>query len=69
MKCPKYIKTALLKRASYASKFTMMDVIISEWVDKHQIQVEEYDIYGGCESIVNPYSSIRRILEAIEEKE
>ncbi len=68
MKCPKYIKEALIQRANHGAKFTELDVMISEWLEKHDLLylVEEYDIHGGCESYVNPYSSSARILEVIE---
>jgi hypothetical protein len=44
----------------------MKDVIIVEFLEKHGIEVEEFDIVGGCEMYVNPYSSAARVLEAIE---
>ena len=56
----------LMRRAKYTSAFTDIDCTIQEWLDKYGIVVEEYDICGGCESYVNPYSSSRRIIEAIE---
>ena len=69
MKCPQYIKDMLNARANHAAKFTVLDVTIQEWLEKHGIEVEEFDICGGCESYVNPYDSSRRIIEAIEEFE
>lgn len=66
MKCPQYIKDMLTRRAKHAAEFTELDIAIGEWLDKHGIEVEEYDICGGCESYVNPYASSRRIIEAIE---
>lgn len=69
MKCPKYIKEALIQRAKCAERFTELDYMISEWLDTHNIEVEEYDICGGCESYVNPFDSSRRIITAIEEAE
>lgn len=68
MRCPKYIKEALKQRANCASKFTDLDLMIAEWLDKHQLLdlVENEDIGGGCESYVNPHSSSERILEIIE---
>ena len=66
--CPKYIKEALTQRAKCASRFTELDVMIGEWLEKHNIydKVEHYDISGGCEAYVNPDSSSARILEVIE---
>lgn len=55
-----------MRRAKYASAFTDIDCTIREWLDKYGIEVEEYDICGGCDSYVNPYASSRRIIEAIE---
>ena len=67
MKCPQYIKDMLMKRAHHAVRFTALDIEVQEWLDKHGIQVEEYDICEGCDSYVNPYESSRRIIQAIEE--
>ena len=59
----------LRARANHAAKFTDIDVAVHEWLDKHGIIVEEFDICGGCESYVNPHASSKRIIEAIEEFE
>lgn len=68
MKCPKYIKDALRRRANHATQFTNLDVMIADWLEKQGLldKVELYDICGGCESYVNPDSSSARILELIE---
>ena len=68
MKCPNYIKEALKQRANHADRFTELDIMIAEWLEKHDLihLVEDYDIHGGCESYVNPTNSSARILEAIE---
>lgn len=68
MTCPKYIKEALRQRANHAAKFTELDVMIGEWLEKHNLLelVEDYDIHGGCESYVNPDASSARILEVIK---
>lgn len=66
MKVPKYIKQALKSRANHAQRFTHLDCIIAEFLDRYNIPCEEYDIYGGCESYVNPHDSSNRILRAIE---
>ena len=68
MDCPKYIKEALRKRAECADKFTDYDLLIAKYLEKHQIDVENFDIHGGCESYVNPWDSSQRIYEAILEK-
>lgn len=67
MKCPKYIKDLCYKRAKAASKFIDYDYKIYEWLEEHDVQVEDFDILTGCESIVNPYASSERIIKAIEE--
>lgn len=66
MKMPKYIEKSLDKRAYYAYKFNEVDYMVSEWLTAHNVPVEDYDCYGGCESIVNPTESINRIKEAIK---
>ena len=67
MKCPKYIKDLCYRRAKAASKFIDYDYKIYEWLEDHNVQVEDFDILTGCESIVNPYASSDRIIKAIEE--
>ena len=69
MKCPKYIRDLCLKRAKAAEKFCSYDWEITNYLDKHHIEVEEYDIHTGCESIVNPRASSYRIIQAIEDYE
>lgn len=69
MKCPKYIKELCMKRARAASKFLDYDWDIAQWLDDHNISVEECDIRTGCESLCNPFPSSRRIIEAIENYE
>ena len=68
MNCPEYIKEALRQRARCARRFLELDYTVSEWLEKHQLidEVEDYDIYGGCEAYCNPESSSARILEVIE---
>lgn len=67
MKCPTYIKDLCYRRAKAASRFIDYDYKIYEWLEDHNIQVEDFDILTGCESIVNPYASSERIIKAIEE--
>ena len=68
MRCPNYIRKALIKRAKCAATFTDLDLEISEWLEKNDLLnlIEDYDIHGGCESYVNPYDSSFRILKVIE---
>lgn len=69
MKCPEYIRYALQQRAKAADRFIHYDTIISDYVQKHDIDAEEYDYGTGCESLCNPWPSAYRILQAIEAKE
>lgn len=69
MRCPKYIRDSLIKRAKCAMEFTAQDCIIRKFLERNNIKVEDYDISGGCESYVNPVDSSNRILEAILAKE
>lgn len=66
MKCPKYIEDALNKREKAAYMFNHYDWMVSNWCDKHNVPLETYDCYGGCESLVNPSHSTERVLEAIK---
>lgn len=66
MKIPKYIENAIDQRANHVERFQHYDYIISQWVDKNGIDAESCDIYGGAESIVNPWGSARRLKEAIK---
>jgi hypothetical protein len=69
MKCPEYIRVAINKRAQYADKTMLLDNLVASWIEKHGIEVEDYDIRGGTEIYVNPYESAQRLLEAIANKE
>ena len=71
MKCPEYVKNALLQRAKTAGKFIKCDTVVVEWLEKNNMVdvVEDYDILTGCEALVNPTDSAKRILEAIENYE
>jgi hypothetical protein len=68
MKCPEYIKEALRQRARYARRFLELDCMVGEWLSKNNLldEVEDYDIYGGCEAYCNPEDSSKRIIEVIE---
>lgn len=65
MKIPKYIEEALQRRVRAATAFNEADWIISTWLAKNGIDCEDFDTYGGVESIVNPVSSANRIRECI----
>lgn len=68
MKIPKYIEKALDDRVKAANKFNTTDLIISNFIDKYEIDVDTEDFHGGVESIVNPDASADRIREAIKNK-
>lgn len=66
MQIPKYIEKALERRVNAAEKFNNADIIISDFIEKYDIDVEIYDYHGGVESIVNPDDSAERIRQAIQ---
>lgn len=68
MKIPKYIEKLMERRAGLAVLLNHADCKLAEWLEKNGVEVEEYDIYGGCEMYVNPWSSADRIKQAIEDK-
>lgn len=69
MKIPKYIEKALERRARAAEIWNHNDLIISEFIDKHDIfEIDSCDYHGGVEAIVNPWASSSRVAEAIRSK-
>ncbi|MCI8993152.1 MAG: hypothetical protein HFG80_10620 [Eubacterium sp.] len=68
MKIPKYIEKLIEKRAGLAALLNHADYKLAEWLKKNGVEVEEYDIYGGCEMYVNPWDSAKRVKKAIEDK-
>lgn len=62
---PKRIEKLIDRRAKLAADLMDADYELSEWIDKHEILVEECDYRTGCEIYTNPYASARRIKEAI----
>lgn len=68
MNIPKYIEKLIEKRAGLAILLNHTDYKLSEWLEKNGVEVEEYDICGGCEMYVNPWSSADRIKQAIKNK-
>lgn len=65
MEIPKYILKALERRQKAAYIFNEADLLITEFINKHNIEAESYDYCGGVEAIVNPDNSASRIREAI----
>ena len=66
MKVPKYIQDALKRRARAAVAWSTADRIITDFIDKHEIDVPPEDYCGGVEAIVNPWDSALSVLQAIE---
>lgn len=65
MKIPKYIDEALKKRTKSACKIIEYDEIITNFIDKYNIDVDFEDYNGGCEMFLNPYDSEEAIRNAI----
>lgn len=65
MKIPKYIEKLIDRRERLAAELNSADLSLAEWLEKNNIVVEDYDIHGGAEMYINPYSSAKRIKEAI----
>lgn len=68
MKIPKKVEAMLKRRIEYAYAAQKADYEVSKWLDEHEIEVEQYDTYGGVEIFGNPERSSERIREAIREK-
>lgn len=68
MKIPKYIEKLIEKRAGLAVLLNHEDSKLTDWLEKNGVEVEEYDVYGGCEMYANPRSSADRIKQAIRNK-
>ena len=70
MKVPKYIKKKLIQRAQCAERFLELDGDIVEWLEKKGFNTLddalECHILTGAESLCNPWSSVKAILEYIE---
>ena len=69
MKIPKYVEKLIVRRCRLAKELNSTDVKLAHFLERNGIEVEEYDIYGGCEMYVNPDSSSERVREAILLKE
>ncbi|MDE6908270.1 MAG: hypothetical protein K2P21_08945 [Lachnospiraceae bacterium] len=65
---PKYIEKLINRRAGLAVLLNHADAKLAEWLEKKGVDVEEYDIYGGCEIYANPWGSADRIKQAIRDK-
>lgn len=67
MKIPKYIEQALKRREKAAWTLMSADYIITNYIEKHNIEVEPYDYATGVEMYANPKSSADRVRKAIAE--
>lgn len=71
VKCPKYIKQKIERRAKHADCFLNLDSEICEWMEKHGIDITDQKfsdhILTGAESLCNPYASKDVLIQRIEE--
>lgn len=65
MKIPRYIEESLQIRANSAARALHHDYVVSEFCEKNGIQVDDSDVFGGCEVYVDPYASSERVRQAI----
>ena len=68
MKIPKYIEKLLDRRAKIGNELLEIDWKITEFINKYEIEAEDYDYCTGVEMYSNPYASARRVKEAIRNK-
>lgn len=68
MKVPKYIEDALTRRARAAETWEKYDRIITDFINRHEIDVPAEEYCGGVEGIVHPWESADIIRECIENK-
>lgn len=66
MKIPKYIEKALQQRVKAAYVLIHSDSIITDFINKNGIEVEDFDYCYGVEMYVNPNASADRVRSAIE---
>ncbi|MBQ3566796.1 MAG: hypothetical protein IJA12_06425 [Oscillospiraceae bacterium] len=67
MKIPLYIEQALKRREKAAWALLSADYIITDYITKHNIEVETYDYATGVEMYANPTASVNRVRQAIAE--
>lgn len=65
MRVPKYIREALERRARAAETWEKYDCIITDFIEKNDIDVPSEDYCGGVEGIVHPWDSANTILNCI----
>lgn len=66
MKCPKYIKDKIMRRAELAVKFMKLDNEIAEWIETQGIN-SEYSLPGYVEALCGGYQAAEDCLKDIEE--
>lgn len=66
MKCPKYIKDKIMRRARLAVKFMQVDHDIAEWIEKQGID-SDYSLPGYVEALCGGYQAAKDCLKDIEE--
>lgn len=44
------------------------DYVVSDWLEKHGIEIDNSDYWSGAEALCNPWDSVERIVEAIAKK-
>ena len=65
MEIPRKIEKLIERRTRLAVQLDNVCNELDEWLDTHNIEVENEDSHGGVEIYVNPYDSGERIKEAI----
>lgn len=66
MKCPKYIKDKIMRRAELAVKFMKLDGEIAEWINKQEIN-SVYRQVGYVEALCGGRQAAEDCLKDIEE--
>lgn len=66
MKIPKYVDEALKKRTKAAIIVLKNDTIVTDFINKHNIDVNSEDYCGGVEMYANLFESEDAIRQAIE---
>lgn len=68
MNIPKKIEKLIDQRCRYAEMVEKIDYELSTWLKKNKINVDEQDVFGGCEIYHNLIGSANRIRKEILEK-
>ena len=68
MNIPKKIEKLIDQRCRYAEMVEKIDYELSTWLKKNKINVDEQDVFVGCEIYHNPIGSANRIRKEILEK-